>query len=58
MDFQRKPKMSFIVASDKVEEFLNFKTGSAIDAVNKSKERRKQLIERAKRFKCINTQSK
>lgn len=55
---QRKPKLAFIVASDKIEEFLNVKTGSIEDAINKSKERRKKLIERAEKAKCINMQPK
>lgn len=52
---QRKPKLAFVVAADKVDEFLKVKTGSIQDAINKSKERRKKLMERAK---CTNMHQK
>lgn len=39
-------KVPFIVAADKINKFLKVKTVSAIDSVNKSKERRRFLKER------------
>lgn len=39
-------KVPFVVAADKINEFLKVKTVSAIDSVKKSKERRRFLKER------------
>lgn len=44
-------KVPFVVAADKINEFLKVKTGSAIDAVNKSKEHRRFLKERMEKEK-------
>lgn len=55
---QRKPKLAFIVATDKAEKFLNVKTDSLQDAINKSKEYRKKLMEKAEKTKCINMYQK
>lgn len=46
MSYIKIPKIPFVVASDKINEFLKVKTVSAIDSVNKSKERRKFLKKR------------
>lgn len=51
MSYIEIPKIPFVVAADKIDEFLKVKTGSLIDAVNKSKERRRKMIERNKESK-------
>ena len=50
MDMNKKiPTIPFVVAEDKIEDFLNADTGSIIDTINRIKEYRKSLIERAKK---------
>lgn len=55
---QKKPKLAFVVAADKIDKFLNVKTGSLQDAIKKSKEYRKKLMERAEKTKCIDMHQK
>ena len=51
-----KPNLAFVVSTNKTEAFLNKETKSTVkDAVAKSKNRRKELEERAK---CISVQEK
>ena len=51
-----KPNLAFVVSTNKTEAFLNKETKSTVkDAVAKSKNRRKELEERAK---CISMQEK
>lgn len=51
MSYIEIPKIPFVVAADKIDELLKVKTDSLIDAVNKSKERRKKMIERNEKHK-------
>lgn len=47
---KKKPKIAFVVAADKINDFLNAETISAADAVIKSQEKRRKMMERAKCF--------